>query len=329
MEVRSDMIALSELQPGQTLPLVIQPAAEGVDLLEWAQQNREWLEQKVREHGGLLFRNWNVTDIGKFESFTATICPNLEGYTERSTPRSEVQGKVYTSTSYPAEQSIPMHNEMSYAAAWPKKIFFYSVVMAETGGETPIADSREVLKRLEPALVERLAERKIRYVRNHMAGLDLPWQEVFQTNDKSEVEAYCRQNGMTWEWKADGSLRTTAIRDALAKHPVTGEAVWFNQAHLFHVSNLPEEVQEALVFALGEENLPRNTYYGDGAPFEPETLAAIRNAYDEVTVSFPWETGDILMLDNYLVAHGRAPYTGARKVVVTMGDVTNDRHLDK
>ncbi|WP_238546116.1 TauD/TfdA family dioxygenase [Tumebacillus flagellatus] len=328
MDVQKDQIKLSALQPGQTLPLVVEPSEAGLDLLNWAKQNRAWLEQKLLEHGGILFRNWNVTEIGKFEQFTEVLCPNLEGYTERSTPRSEVQGKVYTSTSYPADQFIPMHNEMSYAAAWPKKIFFYSVLVAETGGETPIADSREVLKKLDPELVERIATRKIRYVRNHMEGLDLPWQEVFQTNDKAEVEAYCRANGMTWDWKPDGSLRTTAVRDALAKHPVTRETVWFNQLHLFHVSNLPEEVQEAMVFALGVENLPRNTYYGDGTPFEPETLAAIRQAFDEVTISFPWETGDILMLDNYLVAHGRAPFTGKRQVVVTMGDVTSDRHLE-
>ncbi|PWK15797.1 TauD/TfdA family dioxygenase [Tumebacillus permanentifrigoris] len=327
MELQQNPIELSELQPGQTLPLVISPTCDTFDLLEWAKQNTEWLEQKLLEHGGILFRNCNVTDIAAFETFTATLCPNLEDYTERSTPRSEVHGKVYTSTSYPSEQHIPMHNEMSYAYAWPKKIFFFSVLNAETGGETPIADSREVLKRLDPGLVQRFVDKKIRYVRNYMRGLDLPWEEVFQTTSKQEVEAYCRKTGMTWEWKKDGSLRTIAIRDALAKHPVTSELVWFNQAHLFHVSNLPDEVREALVFALGEENLTRNTYYGDGEQIEADVLAQIRAAYEEVTIKFPWQTGDILMLDNYLIAHGRTPFTGARKVVVTMGDVTSDRNL--
>jgi alpha-ketoglutarate-dependent taurine dioxygenase len=36
-------------------------------------------------------------------------------------------------------------------------------------------------------------------------------------------------------------------------------------------------------------------------------------------ISFRWERGDVLLLDNYLVAHGRNPYEGPRKILVAMG----------
>ncbi|MBE7150863.1 TauD/TfdA family dioxygenase [Bacillus mycoides] len=320
-------IILSQLKDGQNLPLVIRPAVDSFNLTEWATNNREWIDQKLIQHGGILFRDCNVGNMQSFESFTSSISSGLENYTERSTPRSEVQGKVYTSTEYPADQYIPLHNEMSYAFSWPKKIWFYSIKVAESGGETPIADSREVLKKLDPAIVEKFARKKIMYVRNYMPGLDLPWEVVFQTKDKQVVEDYCHKTNMTWEWKADGSLKTVAIRDALAKHPITGELLWFNQAHLFHVTSLPNNVWEQLIIGLGEENLPRNTYYGDGTPIEPEVLMQIRNSFDEAAISFPWKEGDVLMLDNHLVAHGRAPFQGTRKVVVTMADLTNERNL--
>jgi hypothetical protein len=38
-------------------------------------------------------------------------------------------------------------------------------------------------------------------------------------------------------------------------------------------------------------------------------------------VSFPWQRGDILMLDNILAAHGRAPYEGPRKILVGMTEL--------
>jgi alpha-ketoglutarate-dependent taurine dioxygenase len=46
----------------------------------------------------------------------------------------------------------------------------------------------------------------------------------------------------------------------------------------------------------------------------------IRQAYRQETVAFPWQKGDLLMLDNMLVAHGRNPFSGERKVIVSMAE---------
>ena len=69
-------------------------------------------------------------------------------------------------------------------------------------------------------------------------GLDLPWEQAFNSEDRQVVERFCRSNRIDLEWKADGELRTRQVCQAVARHPHTGESVWFNQAHLFHVSNL-------------------------------------------------------------------------------------------
>ncbi|WP_254896579.1 TauD/TfdA family dioxygenase, partial [Amycolatopsis sp. Hca4] len=75
----------------------------------------------------------------------------------RSTPRSNVAGNIYTSTEYPPAESIPMHNENSYSASWPARLFFLCDTAAETGGATPIADSRAVYRLLPEDLRERFA----------------------------------------------------------------------------------------------------------------------------------------------------------------------------
>jgi len=110
------------------------------------------------------------------------------------------------------------------------------------------------------------------------------------------------------------------VCQGVATHPVTGEKVWMNQAHLFHVTTQDPEVVEVLLEEFGEESLPRNTYYGDGTPIDGEVFDAIREAYDAEALVFPWETGDVLLLDNMLMAHSRGPFTGARKVVVGMAE---------
>src|SRR5262249_6833898 len=115
---------------------------------------------------------------------------------------------------------------------------------------------------------------------------------------------------------------TRQVRPATARHPRTGEVVWFNHATVLHPSTLPPALGAMLRKVFREEDLPNNTYYGDGSPIEASTLDALREAYRAEEVAAPWEEGDVLMLDNVLAAHGRRPFTGPRKVVVGMAEPT-------
>ncbi|MGE0127964.1 MAG: TauD/TfdA family dioxygenase [Blastocatellales bacterium] len=320
VSVSSESLIETELlKPGVQLPLVIRPAVAGINIIEWAQGNREFIEARLLTHGGILLRGWQTSSVDEFERFAiAAAGEALMDYSYRSTPRSAVSGKIYTSTEYPADQSIPLHNEMAYSRAWPMKIWFYCVKAAEQGGETPIADSRRVFARIDPQVRGRFIQKDVLYVRNYGSGLDLSWQNVFQTTNKAEVEAFCRSAGIEFEWRDRDRLRTRQVCQSAARHPKTGEMVWFNQAHLFHVSSLAPEIRDRFLAEFKEEDLARNAYYGDGTPIEPAALEEIRRAYEQETIIFPWHEGDILMLDNMLAAHARTPFTGSRKIVVAM-----------
>ena len=313
-------VNLGYLRPDNPLPLVLRPASAEVDLIAWAKRNLDFIDSSLLRHGAILFRDFNISDVGEFERLIETVSGPLIDYSYRSTPRSVVAGRIYSSTEYPAHQSIPLHNENAYSLSWPMKLWFFSMEVAKQGGATPIADSRKILKAISPEICDHFVRKGLMYVRNYGVGLDLPWQEVFQSSSKAVVSDFCRKADMEIEWLSDDQLRTRQICQVVERHPRTGEMVWFNQAHLFHVSRLPSEVRDWLMLALGEGNLPRNVYFADGSPIDPEMIDEITRACEENSIAFPWQKGDLLLLDNMLTAHGRKPFVGNRKVVVGMAE---------
>ncbi len=303
-----------------TLPLLIEPRQHGLDLAAWAGANRERIEENLLRHGGILFRGFAVQGAPDLERFIHAACGEALEYRERSSPRSTVEGKIYTSTDYPPTHPIFLHNENSYQNVWPLKIFFCCQHAAAAGGATPIADGRRIFAQIEPRIRERFVAKGWMYVRNFGDGFGLDWKTVFQTDDKGAVEEHCQRSGIDVEWKEGGRLRTSAVRPAVAKHPKTGELLWFNHAVFFHVSTLEAELAKALLAEMAEDELPANTYYGDGSPIEPEVLDNLRALYQRETLSFPWQHGDVLALDNMMVAHGREPYRGERRILVGMAE---------
>ena len=292
-------------------------APHGVDPRAWITENVEQLRAAMLDCGAVMIKQVPADDDGALGLIAEEIGGQALDYTERSTPRSKVKGKVYTSTHYPADQSIPQHNESAYSVNWPDNLFFYCALAAETGGETPVADSAAVLAQLPTDLVERFAKHGVIYTRAYHDAVGLPWQEVFQTTSKDEVDRYCAENSIETTWSGD-MLRTRQHRPALMTHPLTGRTVWFNQAHLFHVNNLPKDVRESLLSIFSEEDLPRHAYCGDGSAITDEEFDTITAAFDPPMLAEPWETGDLLMIDNILVSHGRRPFTGDRRILVAM-----------
>ncbi|MDF9757371.1 alpha-ketoglutarate-dependent taurine dioxygenase [Pseudomonas hunanensis] len=288
------------------LPLLVEAGDDDTSLLDVFDELNALVDEHLLRDGGILFRGFRLEGAEQFRQFAASFGHPLLNYEFGSTPRTNVTQGVYTSTEYPAHQHIPLHNEQAYSRDWPMKIWFYSMIAAKSGGQTPIADSREVYRRVPAHIRERFVSKGLMYVRNFGNGLDVSWEDVFNTEDPQEVEAYCKAHGITCEWKDDGELRTRQVCQAVAEHPVTGDKVWFNQAHLFHISNLPPEVRESLLDIVDEEDLPRNVYYGDGSPIEDEVLDEIRAVLEDCKISFLWQEGDVMMLDNMLAAHARA-----------------------
>lgn len=285
---------------------------------EWAMSNKDAIEAVLREKGALLVRGLRMSGSKEFAKVLTILfdSPLLE-YVYRSTPRTELKYNVYTATEYPNDQCIPQHNENAYAHTWPLRIAFWCVLPAALGGETPIADSQAVYEKIPSAIRSMFEEKGVRYVRNY-SDVDLPWTEVFQTESREEVEQYCVENRLAYEWYGENALRTMQINAAVQAHPDTGRPIWFNQAHLFHEASLPEGVKEGLLSSFGRDKLPRTALFGDGSRIDDETIGTIATIYESEKQMFAWEKGDLLLLDNMRYTHGRMPFEGDRIVLVGM-----------
>lgn len=316
----SQLVKAHFLDAASAFPRVFAPTTSGVNLCSWLEKEQQRVEKELAEHGAILFRGFQLSGPEAFQQFARiAVKGELLNYTFRSTPRTAVTGKVYTSTEYPARETIPQHNENAYAPKWPMKLLFHCRIAAQEGGETPLADSRAITPELGADLMDTFAAKGVMYVRNY-GGLDLPWQEVFQTADQHVVAQQCQQMGLDYTWLDNDRLRTKYTGPALARHPFTGEVFWFNQAHLFHPAALPPAVRQSLRAQMSEDDLPRNVYFGDGSTIPDDVIETIGALYQAHTRTFRWEEGDILLLDNMRVSHGRRPFQGERQVLVAMGE---------
>ncbi|MCX4247331.1 TauD/TfdA family dioxygenase [Paraliomyxa miuraensis] len=314
----ASLVETSWLPSAQGFPLVVEPRMRSLSAVAWAEQQKCWIEDQLLATGAILFRGFHLPDRHSFRAFASAMDSELLDYVERAAPRAQVAPNVFTSTAFAPDQSIPLHHEMSYSHNWPARLWLYCEIPPDAGGATPIASERQVTKHLEPWIKSAFLDKGISYVRNYGVGVDMTWQEAFQTTDPAEVEHYCRSSATAFEWRDGDRLHTRAIRQVTVTHPRTGEELWFNHAPIFHETNLPPEVHEALRAQFDPEEMPRNAFHADGSPLDPRMLDAIRRTYQRFAVRFAWHKGDVLMLDNFLAVHGRDPFEGPRSILVAM-----------
>ncbi|MBC9929279.1 TauD/TfdA family dioxygenase [Chitinophaga qingshengii] len=305
---------------GLDYPLVIKPLETGIDPFRWAEDHKAMVQKDLHRFGAILFRDFPLHQVQDFNKFVAAFGGEMIDYKERSSPRHEVEKKIYTSTDHPADQVINMHNENSYSRSWPLKLYFYCDIPSARGGETPIADSRRMLAMLSKSTKKKFREKGVLYVRNLGGMMGLNWDVVFQTTDRSVVEAYCKQKDIVFNWKDDNRLQLKYYAPAIRIHPQTGDESWFNHAFFYNILSLDPQFVEEILTVMDKEDFSFLSYYGDGEEIEEAVIDEIRSCFEQLKVSFLWQKGDVLLVDNMLMAHGRAAYEGERRILVAMTD---------
>ena len=319
----------------QKLPAVIS-AAQGEALPELLTNASEELAAIQLRYGAILFRGFALGTAQDFHAVAAQCFGDLlRPYLGGISPRGQIMSGVYESTRYPSHLRIPQHNETSYLPDPPRALAFFCDVEPAHGGETPLADSRLIYKRIPAPVLARFEMHGVRYHRHlygkrrnpvtralsRIAELHTSWMAAFDTSDRFEVERICAQQGATvrWNWE-EGALISNTL-PAVRQHPETGEMLWFNQVSTFvstpRGSGLARWLLYHVVYPLPHRR-PFHATHGNGDRISLADLNRINAAIERATVQFRWNRGVLLLVDNFLVTHGRRPFRGDRRNLVAI-----------
>jgi alpha-ketoglutarate-dependent taurine dioxygenase len=290
------------------------------DASGWVAEQRRALRGLVAERGALLVRGLGLRDPDGVAAVVADLggrpAPELEAFASR---RRYGEG-VYSSSTWPANQPMCMHHELSYRLEVPGLLAFACLTAPASGGATAVADAPTVLEALPAELVARFEREGWLLTRSYNDEIGASIAEAFGTDDRAAVESYCAANQIAYEWQPDGGLRTRQRRSAVVTHPASGRRCWFNQIAFLNEWTIAPEVREYLVDVYGADGLPFTTRYGSGEPIGEDVVQLINAVYEQHTVREPWQNGDLMLVDNIRTAHSREAYEGPRDIVVAMAD---------
>jgi alpha-ketoglutarate-dependent taurine dioxygenase len=291
-----------------------------VDASTWAAEHKDALRAAVTEHGSVMVRGLDLRKAAEISGVFRRLATGLMIEKEAFASRRIYSDGVYSSATWPANQPMCMHHELSYTLEFPGLMLFACLSAPTRGGATAVADSRAVLNALPADLVARFERDGWMLTRSYNGEIGASVAEAFGTDDRGAVEGYCRANAIGFEWQPDGGLRTWQRRSAVVHHPVTGERCWFNQIAFLNEWTIDPEVREYLVDMYGDDGLPFNTRFGNGDPIGEDVVELLNQVYVDNTVREPWQAGDLMLVDNIRTAHSREAYEGPREILVGMAD---------
>lgn len=290
----------------------------GGDLASFLLANKGAVDAALADAGALLFRGFDVPGPLAFDAA-------IEGYGEAgftyedslsNAVRTNVTPRVFTANEAPPTTEIFLHHEMAQTPLYPAKLFFYCEIAPGSGGATPLCRSDWVLERLQeqsPAFVARLEAEGVRYT-NVMPGSDdagsgqgRSWRSTLSVADEASAEARLQELGYSWEWLQDGSLRVTTAALPAVRTLADGRKTFFNQliAAFRGWADSRNDPNKAITF-------------GGGEAITSEDMAPAIALADEFTHDLAWQAGDVALIDNFTVMHGRRPFEGKRRVLASL-----------
>lgn len=318
-KIFADGLVYRETINDKCLPVVFRAKSSSLDLGDWYAANKFAVDQQLDAYGGCLFRGFRVRNIADFQAVATRFLSRPAEYIQGATPRSKLAANIYTSTEFPQDQEISLHNELSYVNNPPQKILFCCLQTAEQGGQTQIADMAAVYNKLDQRILDtfdRLGGWMLR--RSYKEGFGPSIFKSFKVETIDAVIEFAKHENISVSW-VDDHYRTEQINPVIKMHPKNNVPVWFNHVVFWHSASLCPTVKARMLEVCDTDTLPYNTFYGDGSPISDTTIHQIRSVYQQAEVVFDWQEGDLMLLDNLRVAHGRKPFAGPRTVLVSMG----------
>ena len=323
IEVSPATVAKQQTVNGKVFPQVLECRLPGATLemtSDWIGGHRAELETQASAHGAILFRGFPLENAADFDAFVAAFhLPNFPYDQSLSNAvRVNWTERVFSANEAPADVIIYLHHEMAQTPIFPSKLFFFCEQPAEAGGETPLCRSDVFYQKLSqrcPEFARKCEQTGLRYTNvmpsenDPLSGMGRSWQSTLGAATRDQAESRLQTLNYTWEWLPDGCLRVTTPVLPAVREISPSRKTFFNQ----------------LIAAFRGWKDPRNDpsksiRFGDGEPLDQDAMKVAIDLSDELTFDMPWQRGDVVMLDNFVVMHGRRTFRGKRKILASLAD---------
>ena len=284
----------------------------------WVEANRVALSTQLSAHGAILLRGFGIESDQDFDQLIRAFAwPNFTYADSLSNAvRRNRTERVFTANEAPADVSIFLHHEMAQTPIYPSRLFFYCEQAAHAGGATPICRSDILYDRLShklPNFISMCIAKGVRYSQTMPLHDDLDsgqgrsWGSTLSAQTQEEAEAKLTKLGYIWTWQSDQALSVTTPLLSAVRELADGRSVFFNQ--LIAAFRGWKDARNS-----GEKSIS----FGDGSAIQHADMAVAIEFADELSFDIPWQSGDVALIDNFLVMHGRRPFQGTRKVLASL-----------
>lgn len=303
--------------------LTIEPEANS----SFADFDAEQISDLFKANRALYFKGWNLK-LEDFQELSSKLCHNFScyeggGFRFKELDREFVSSDktIMTTTGHTQGFPIPLHGEMHYLGTPPPLIWFYCKTPGGTTGQTTLCDGLELAQRLPEKVKKHFRGKNIKYSRFLSDGL---WQSSFLTDDPEKAMEICKQQKVDFKYdKVKSEFITEYVTNPL---PDTGYAT--GPKYINNILNIASVewafdsgwVKENFASDFGER-CPMIVRMEDGSRIPSEILDEVRDTAESLTVNIDWNSGEVLMVDNLSVLHGRRESLNPeREVFVRMGD---------
>lgn len=307
--------------PDGPFPALIVNADSGLDLagtVDWVKSEKERLFEALSDSGTVLFRGFPLSSPEDFDAFIAAFGESGFTYKESlsNAVRVNLTERVFTANEAPPEVGIYLHHEMAQTPLFPSKLYFFCEIAADEGGETPVCRSDVLLDRMkeqEPDFVQACRDKLVKYslvmpsVDDPESGQGRGWQSTLGVSTRAEAEARLEKLNYSWKWLEDGSLRTTTPALPAIREAGNGREAFFNQL-----------IAAFLGWADISHTGVHKIAFGDGTPMPADVMQRVCDMAEDLIVDLPWQAGDVALVDNYQVMHGRRSFVGKRRVLAAL-----------
>ena len=246
--------------------------------------NTEDIKQLFGQHGALLFRGYRL-ELDSFTEFSSHFCSRF--VRNESGRRLNISSDGTTQTVNLGQEAFPLHPELSRVPWRPDIAWFACASAPASGGETLLCDGVPVVDKLRKETSEYLKGRQVLYREETPLQAFTEWLGIPEPDDA--VLARLSRTS-PFEFSFQGGRIFRSFLQPFFHKPLYCDGPAFGNFLLF-----ARYMLKARVFPTFE----------DGSIIPDEICHELREVTDELTTAHRWRPGDILMVDNSRVMHGR------------------------